>query len=175
MRLSPRRKGVKRPTVEAMNHRADASEFQRFAWSAASAIAKKARAKSALGMPITKSASCRTPNTFGTIPSPIDGRYAWYRLAVSLTVSTISGVGLWSVVVVLPSVEAEFGSSRSEASLPYMLTMVGFPLGSILMGRMTDKYGVTKPLWFGAIMIAAGYTLSAQADSLLSSLSSTAF
>ena len=36
----------------------------------------------------------------------IDGRYAWWRLAVSVLVATIGGVGLWSTVVVLPAIEA---------------------------------------------------------------------
>ena len=64
-----------------------------------------------------------------------DTRYAWVRLALSLLASTIGGVGMWSVVVVLPAVQAEFGVARAEASLPYTLTMIGFGFGGIAMGR----------------------------------------
>ena len=53
-------------------------------------------------------------------------RYAWYRLVVGLVLSTIGGVGMWSVVVALPAVQAEFGVARGDASLPYTLTMIGF-------------------------------------------------
>jgi len=54
--------------------------------------------------------------------------YAWLRLTVSLALSTIGGVGMWSVVVALPAVQAEFGVARGDASLPYTLTMIGFGL-----------------------------------------------
>ena len=33
----------------------------------------------------------------------IDGPYAWLRLAVSVLLATIGGVGGWAVVVVLPA------------------------------------------------------------------------
>ena len=98
--------------------------------------------------------------------SPIDGRYAWFRLAITLTVAMIGGVGLWSVVVVLPRVEAEFGADRAAASLPYAFTMLGFALGGIMMGRMVDRYGVLRPLIFGACCIALGYIGTGMAQSL---------
>jgi hypothetical protein len=44
-----------------------------------------------------------------------DSVYAWWRLAASLVLSTIGGVGLWSVVVSLPAIEAEFGVDRGGA------------------------------------------------------------
>ena len=42
----------------------------------------------------------------------IDGWPAWLRLLAALTLSTVGGVGMWSVVVVLPAVQADFGISR---------------------------------------------------------------
>jgi hypothetical protein len=35
--------------------------------------------------------------------------YAWLRLAASLALMTISGVGMYAVAVALPAVQAEFG------------------------------------------------------------------
>lgn len=105
-------------------------------------------------------------SSYADEPSPIDGRYAWGRLAVTLIVAMIGGVGLWSVVVVLPRVEAEFGSDRASAALPYAFTMLGFALGGVMMGRMVDRLGVVRPLMAGAVMIAAGYILTAQAQAL---------
>ena len=58
----------------------------------------------------------------------VESAYAWRRLVASLALSTIGGVGLWSVVVVLPAVQAEFGVARSSASLPYTATMLGLVL-----------------------------------------------
>src|SRR5438067_2041127 len=40
----------------------------------------------------------------------VDHGYAWVRLAAAVGLSTIGGVGMWSVVVALPTVQAEFGS-----------------------------------------------------------------
>ena len=41
------------------------------------------------------------------------------RLAVSLLLMTIGGSGMYSVTVVLPRIQAEFGVARADASLPY--------------------------------------------------------
>ena len=82
--------------------------------------------------------------------SPIDSAPAWIRLGLATLLSTIGGVGMWSVVVVLPAVQAEFGVARGEASLPYTLTMIGFAFGGVLMGRLADRFGVLVPLLIGA-------------------------
>ena len=67
--------------------------------------------------------------------SLVDSRYAWIRLAAAVALSTLGGVGLWSIVVALPAVQAEFGVARADASLPYTLTTLGFAAGGILLGR----------------------------------------
>src|SRR5215213_1829579 len=95
-----------------------------------------------------------------------DTPYAWVRLALSLLASTIGGVGMWSVVVVLPAVQAEFGVARGEASLPYTLTMIGFAFGGVLMGRLADRFGVTVPLALGAVALGLGYAATALAGNL---------
>jgi MFS family permease len=96
---------------------------------------------------------------------PLDGRYAWWRLAVSLAVATIGGVGLWSAVVALPVIQAEFGVDRGGASLPYTATLVGFAVGGVAMGRLADRYGIRVPLTVGAVMLAVGYYAAAHATS----------
>jgi MFS family permease len=96
----------------------------------------------------------------------IDGAYAWGRLLVSLLLSTIGGIGLWSVVVALPAVQAEFGVQRGAASLPYTMTMLGVSVGGVLLGRLADRVGIVRPLLIGALALSAGFILSAQARSL---------
>jgi MFS family permease len=96
-------------------------------------------------------------STSQTDASLVDSPAAWRRLAISLALSTLGGVGMWSVVVVLPYVQAEFGIGRSEASIPYTATMLGFAFGGVLMGRLADRFGVTAPLLLGATGLAAGY------------------
>ena len=87
----------------------------------------------------------------------VDSRYAWARLVSALLLSTIGGVGMWSVVVALPAVQAEFGAGRSDASLPYTLTMIGYGLGGVLMGRLSDRFGILLPVIAGTVALALGY------------------
>jgi MFS family permease len=102
-------------------------------------------------------------------PSPasaIDSGAAWTRLAVALVLGTIGSVGMWSFVVALPAVQADFGVARGEASLAFTLTMVGFGGGGYLMGRLADRYGIVLPVVLGIILLGAGYLLSGIAGNL---------
>jgi MFS family permease len=102
-----------------------------------------------------------------TTSSPdIDSPRAWRRLAAAAAIGAVGSVGMWSYVVVLPAVQAEFGATRAEAALPYTLTMVGFALGGVLMGRVSDRYGALVPVVIGACVLAAGYAATAHASSL---------
>ncbi|HZL40972.1 MAG TPA: MFS transporter [Pseudolabrys sp.] len=98
--------------------------------------------------------------------SDADSSYAWLRLAIAVLVSTIGGVGMWSVVVALPAIQADFGVARADASLPYTLTMLGFGAGGIVTGRLADRYGIAMPLAIGAISLALGYVATGYASSL---------
>ena len=85
----------------------------------------------------------------------------------ALALATLGGVGMYSVVVALPLVQAEFGVGRSAASLPYTLTMIGFGIGGILMGRMADRFGVMVPVLCGAVALGLGFIAAGSAGSLL--------
>ena len=94
----------------------------------------------------------------------VDSTYAWVRLAAALALGTIGGVGMWSVVVVLPSVQETFELSRAEASLSYSLVMTGFGVGGILMGRLVDSIGVLRPMLMGIVILSLGYLATAFAE-----------
>ena len=96
----------------------------------------------------------------------IDGPHAWLRLVISLILSIVGGISLWSAVVVLPAIEAEFVIDRGDASIPYFATVGGFAIGGIFIGRITDRYGITIPLLFSTVMLGVGYFLVATAESL---------
>jgi MFS family permease len=96
----------------------------------------------------------------------LDSRTAWIRLSAIVALTTLGGAGMWSVVVALPQVQAEFGVTRGAASLPYTLTMLGFGAGGILMGRLTDRFGAMKPLLGATVVLASGYVLAGLAPSL---------
>src|SRR3546814_18454716 len=76
--------------------------------------------------------------------------YAWMRLLASLLLSTIGGVGLWSVVVVLSAVQADFGVYRADAYLSYTQAMIGFVLGGVHMGWLAERFGIVAPVMLGA-------------------------
>ncbi len=95
-----------------------------------------------------------------------ESAYAWTRLFTALVLSGIGGVGMWSVIVALPAVQAEFGVARSAASLPYTMTMICFGIGGILMGRLSDRFGIIVPVAGGAVTLGIGYAVASQATSL---------
>lgn len=96
----------------------------------------------------------------------IESRYAWQRLFCALAIMTIGSVGMYAMSVALTVVQSEFGASRSQASLPYTLTMIGFGIGSILMGRLADRHGVMFPVLIGAASLALGFIAAGTASSL---------
>ena len=80
----------------------------------------------------------------------IESPYAWTRLWMSLLLMTIGGSGMYAVTVVLPHMQRDFGIARGAASLPYTLTMIGFGVGGIVMGRLADRFGVMVPVMITA-------------------------
>jgi MFS family permease len=96
----------------------------------------------------------------------VESRYAWLRLCTTVVLTTIGSVGMWSVVVALPSVQTEFGVARADASLPFTLTMVGFAVGGVVLGRFADRYGILVSLICGVAALAAGYLAGADATNL---------
>ena len=91
-----------------------------------------------------------------TIGSP----YAWLRLTACLLLSTIAGIGMWSAVVALPAVQADFGIDRASASLPFTFAFSGYAFGGALMGRLADRLGIIIPVTIGTVMLGLGYVSS---------------
>ena len=108
----------------------------------------------------------RSVDTSTETQAEAESGYAWARLAASLLLMTIGGSGMYAVTVVLPPVQAEFAVSRSDASLPYTLTMVGFALGGILMGKLSDRFGVMVPVLVGGVSLGLGFVVAGCAGSL---------
>lgn len=99
--------------------------------------------------------------------SQVESPYAWLRLAAAILLGSIGTVGVWSVPVVLPIVQFDFGVARGDASLPFTLAMLGFAAGSVLMGRLADRFGVAAAVACGALALGIGYVGAALASSLL--------
>jgi len=95
----------------------------------------------------------------------LDSSYSWFRLAATLAIATVGSAGMWAVVVVMPSLQAEFGLDRAGASLPYVATMVGFAVGNLVIGRAVDRFGVTVALSVAAFVLAVSFAAAAAAPS----------
>lgn len=95
-----------------------------------------------------------------------ESAYAWLRLAAAVALATIGGVGMWSVVVALPAIQADFGVARAEAALPYTLAMIGFACGGVLTGRYVDRFGVALPVTVATIALSLGYLAVGYASTL---------
>jgi len=99
--------------------------------------------------------------------SELESSYAWRRLIAAVGLGCIGNVGMWSVPVVLPAVQAEFAVARADASLPFTLTMVGFALGGVLMGKLADRYGIVTPIFCGIAASSIGYIAAGLAPNLI--------
>jgi len=84
-----------------------------------------------------------------------------------LLIMTIGNGGMWTVPVILPVVQAEFGIGRADAALPYTLLMIGFGFGGILMGRLVDRFGLFRPLLGAALALGLGFVLAGLSNGIL--------
>ncbi len=105
--------------------------------------------------------------TFGSGAGSVESAYAWARLAASVLISTVGSVGLWAYVVALPSVQADFGVARADASLPYTLAMIGFGIGAVGIGGLVDRFGIVGPLAGATLVLGLGFIASGLAPSLM--------
>ena len=89
-----------------------------------------------------------------------DSKEAWLRLIIIFTMSVIGTAGMWSVVIIMPSIQNEFSLDRAASTYPYVATMFGYGIGNIIIGRLLDKIGIRKPIIFALILLVASYLLS---------------
>ncbi len=95
-----------------------------------------------------------------------DSAYSWLRLGGALVVGTVACVALWSVVAAIPEIQAEFKTSRAEASFGFTAMMLGFGFGTVAMGKIADRYGIIPPLFGSAILLFIGYVIAGMAPNL---------
>lgn len=103
-------------------------------------------------------------------PAPaelIDSRYAFWRLVIALFAMLMGSSCMFVVAVVLPEVQAEFGVTRSDASLPYTLMMIGFGVGGVYMGKIADRFGVTVSLLIGSAGLIVGFIWAGLSTSIV--------
>ena len=107
--------------------------------------------------------SSSTPDSAAFVP---DSRQAWVRLALAVLIGSIGSVGMWSVVVVLPVVQPEFGATRGAVSLAFTLTMLGFGLGGVATGKITDRFGIVLAMSLSIGFLGLAYVLAGLSTTL---------
>ncbi|WP_249144714.1 MFS transporter [Bradyrhizobium lablabi] len=95
-----------------------------------------------------------------------DSRRAWLRLAVAVAIGSLGSVGMWSVVVALPVVQTDFGATRGTASLAFTMVMLGFGLGQVVTGRISDRHGIVAAIGVGIGILGLGYVGAGYAPSI---------
>ena len=100
-------------------------------------------------------------------PSAIDSPQAAWRLLTTLLLMLLGNSGMYVVSVVLPEVQAEFGVSRADASIPYTLSMLGFGIGGMWMGRWADRFGIARVAALGALGVASGFVLAGMSGGIV--------
>uniref|UniRef100_A0A939LBQ5 MFS transporter n=1 Tax=Bradyrhizobium quebecense TaxID=2748629 RepID=A0A939LBQ5_9BRAD len=95
-----------------------------------------------------------------------DSRRAWLRLAVAVVIGSLGSVGMWSVVVALPAVQTDFGATRGTASLAFTMVMLGFGLGQVVTGKISDRHGIVAAIGAGIGILGLGYICAGYAPSI---------
>lgn len=99
-------------------------------------------------------------------PTVLDSGYSWARLAVTLAIAAVGNAGMWAIILFLPAIQAEFGIDRADASIPYAVTMAGFALGNVVMGRAVDRLGITATVILAALTLGGSFAAASVAPNL---------
>jgi MFS family permease len=97
--------------------------------------------------------------------TPDSGR-AWVRLVLAVLIASIGAVGMWAVVVVLPTVQAEFSASRGAVSLATTMIFMGFGSGGVITGRITDRFGIVTAMALSIAFLGTAFVLAGLAAAL---------
>ena len=92
--------------------------------------------------------------------------YPVVRLVASLLLMAVAGSAMYAAILVLEPAAVEFGTGRGAGSMPYTLFMIGFALGGIMMGRLSDRFGIIAPALLASLCLPAGLLFAARATDL---------
>ena len=78
-------------------------------------------------------------------------------LLTSVAVVTITSIAMIAFSLLLRPMETEFGWSRSMATVPYTVTMMGWAVGAVLFGKLADDFGARRVILAGIVLMSAGF------------------
>jgi len=56
-----------------------------------------------------------------------DGRYSWVRLGLTPFVATVINAGMWAIIVIMPTIKAEYGGTRAMVGLRSATMLLAVP------------------------------------------------
>ncbi|WP_332816032.1 MFS transporter [Ramlibacter sp.] len=100
-------------------------------------------------------------------PASIQSLYSWWVACITLVIASISFGAVTSIPVLLKPLASDWQAGASTIALVHTSAMVGAGVGSLLLGRLLDRFG-----FFGISLLAAaatggGLVLAASASNLL--------
>jgi MFS family permease len=95
-----------------------------------------------------------------------DSSQAWVRLVLAVLIASVGAVGMWSVVVVLPTVQAEFSATRGAVSLATTMIFMGFGAGGVVTGKVTDRFGIVTAMALSIAFLGTSFVLAGFAATL---------
>ena len=84
----------------------------------------------------------------------------WIPLLCGLIGSTTCGMLLYAWSVFIKPLNAEFGWSRAEIALAFAICCLIFGLMTFPAGRISDKYGPSRVVIAGGVILCIGFVLS---------------
>lgn len=69
----------------------------------------------------------------------------------------MTSIGMSTFSLFLPPIEKEFGLSRSMATLPYMVAMLGWAAGALTFGKLADGRGSRPVVLIGIALMGTGF------------------
>lgn len=85
---------------------------------------------------------------------------------MAVLIGSLGSVGMWSVVVALPVVQQDFAATRGTASLAFTMMMLGFGLGQVITGKISDRYGIVTAIGIGIGLLGLGYIVAGMSWSI---------
>ncbi len=92
--------------------------------------------------------------------------YRLIRVFISLALMTVGSSGMFAAIIILHPLTSEYGIDRADASLPYMMFMLGFGLGGIVMGHISDRIGILIPVIASAFCLSGSLYWAAHSDNV---------
>lgn len=101
-----------------------------------------------------------------TTPATSQVFFGWVVVAAAFSVLFVAYGLQFSFGLFVKAIGDDTGWSRTQLSLPYAVYVALYSLLSYVTGRMTDRYGPSRVVLLGGLLLGAGWTLFGQSQAL---------